>query len=73
MTVISRYTAAKGNATNLLLSLSLSLIKRQSPGQGCVLAANLFNTANDRILNNTTHALILGVNYMMTPANSSQI
>ena len=31
--------------------------------QGCVLAANLFNTATDRILNNTTHALTLGVNY----------
>ena len=31
--------------------------------QGCVLAANLFNTATDRILNNTTQALTLGVNY----------
>ena len=31
--------------------------------QGCVLAANLFNTATDRILNNTTQALMLGVNY----------
>ena len=30
---------------------------------GCVLAANLFNTATDRILNNTTQALTLGVNY----------
>ena len=29
--------------------------------QGCVLAANLFNTATDRILNNTTQALTLGV------------
>ena len=36
-----------------------------SPGvrQGCVLAANLFNTATDRILNNTTQPLTLGVNY----------
>ena len=32
-------------------------------GQGCVLAANLFNTATDRILNITTQALTLGVNY----------
>ena len=31
--------------------------------QGCVLAANIFNTATDRILNNTTQALTLGVNY----------
>ena len=31
--------------------------------QGCILAANLFNTATDRILNNTTQALTLGVNY----------
>ena len=31
--------------------------------QGCVLAANLFNTATDRILTNTTQALTLGVNY----------
>ena len=31
--------------------------------QGCVLAANLFNTATDRILNITTQALTLGVNY----------
>ena len=31
--------------------------------QGCVLAANLFNTATDRILNNNTQALTLGVNY----------
>ena len=31
--------------------------------QGCVLAVNLFNTATDRILNNTTQALTLGVNY----------
>ena len=31
--------------------------------QGCVLAANLFNTATDRILNNTTQVLTLGVNY----------
>ena len=31
--------------------------------QGCVLAANLFNTATDRILNNTTKAMTLGVNY----------
>ena len=31
--------------------------------QGCVLAANLFNTATDRILNKTTQALTLGVNY----------
>ena len=31
--------------------------------QGCVLAANLFNTATDRILNNTTQAMTLGVNY----------
>ena len=31
--------------------------------QGCVLAANLFNTATDRILNNNTQALNLGVNY----------
>ena len=29
--------------------------------QGCVLASNLFNTATDRILNNTTQALTLGV------------
>ena len=29
----------------------------------CVLAANLFNTATDRILNITTQALTLGVNY----------
>ena len=32
-------------------------------GHGCVLAANLFNTATDRILNITTQALTLGVNY----------
>ena len=31
--------------------------------QGCVLAANLFNTTPDRILNKTTQALTLGVNY----------
>ena len=31
--------------------------------QGCVLAANLFNTATYRILNNTALALTLGVNY----------
>ena len=31
--------------------------------QGCVLAANLLNTATDRILNNTTQAMTLGVNY----------
>ncbi len=33
--------------------------------QGCVLAANLFNTATDRILNNNnnTQALYLCVNY----------
>ena len=31
--------------------------------QGCVLAANLFNTATDRILNNSTQAQTLGVNY----------
>ena len=31
--------------------------------QGCVVAANLFNTTTDRILNNTTQALTLGVNY----------
>ena len=31
--------------------------------QGCVIAANLFNNATDRILNNTTQALTLGVNY----------
>ena len=31
--------------------------------QGCVLAANLFNSARDRILNITTQALTLGVNY----------
>ena len=31
--------------------------------QGCVLAANLFNTATDRILSITTQALTLGVNY----------
>ena len=31
--------------------------------QGCVLSANLFNTATDRILNKTTQALTLGVNY----------
>ena len=31
--------------------------------QSCVLAANLFNTATNRILNNTTQALTLGVNY----------
>ena len=31
--------------------------------QGCVLAANLFNTATYRILNKTTQALTLGVNY----------
>ena len=31
--------------------------------QGCVLAANLFNTATDRILNNTTQVLTFGVNY----------
>ena len=31
--------------------------------QGCVLAANLFNTATDRILNKPTQALTLGVNY----------
>ena len=31
--------------------------------QGCVLPANLFNTATDRILNNTTQAMTLGVNY----------
>ena len=31
--------------------------------QGCVLATNLFNTATDRILNITTQALTLGMNY----------
>ncbi len=31
--------------------------------RGCVLGTNLFNTATDRILNNTTNALTLGVNY----------
>ena len=31
--------------------------------QGCVLAANLFNTATERILNKTTQAMNLGVNY----------
>ena len=31
--------------------------------QGCVLAANLSNTATDRILNKTTQTLTLGVNY----------
>ena len=31
--------------------------------QGCVLAANLTNAATDRIINNTTQALTLGVNY----------
>ena len=31
--------------------------------QGYVLAANLFNTATDRILNNTTQAVTLCVNY----------
>ncbi len=31
--------------------------------QGCVLAANLFNTATDRFLNNTAQAMTLGVNY----------
>ena len=31
--------------------------------RGCVLAANLFNTATDRILNNNTQALTLGANY----------
>ena len=31
--------------------------------QGCVLAANLFNTATGRILNNITQALTLGVYY----------
>ena len=31
--------------------------------QGCVLAGNLFNTATNRILNKTTQALTLGVNY----------
>ncbi len=30
--------------------------------QGCVRAANLFNTATDRILNNNTQAMTLGVN-----------
>ena len=31
--------------------------------QGCVPVANLLNTATDRILNNTTQSLVLGVNY----------
>ena len=31
--------------------------------QGCVLAANFFNTATDRIINKTTQSLTLGVNY----------
>ena len=31
--------------------------------QGCVLATNLFNTAKDRILNNNTQPLTLGMNY----------
>ena len=31
--------------------------------QGCILAANLFNTATYRILNKTTQALTLGVHY----------
>ena len=40
-------------------ALSISSAVRQ----GCVFAANLFNTATDRILNNTTQAPKLGVNY----------
>ena len=44
-------------------TISEALSMSSGVRQGCILAANLFNIATDRILNNTTQALTLGVNY----------